>query len=916
MPSDGARTRVTVAQLAPHLVCTLCGGYYVDATTIAECLHTFCRSCILRHLRTTRCCPAATCDVLIHRTKGATSLRPDTTLQSIVYKTVPGLYRDEMRRRRQFYLDKLDADTDLPLASKGAWEEGAVRFYSHDDSIGVRIQYAPQSPEDIVPVRFLRCPASLPLNVLRKFLYQKYRFSERLQIELIHGRKVLPLDVTLLDVAYIVNWTGEAPMKLAFRLKITELAPKRAASDLESAADPSAKIRRLDPCRTSATAPSSEDTVPKATAGHTTRSRSHPSPIVANDRSRGISSSRSRASNPKAGAKQRASSIACSIVQSKRSDRPDVSVAVSSMGTSRGSAGVAPGKRPGSKPIDSASLPSKMRKLSVNQTTTNKPKSQTHGPIEADAPKTLVPVHTLNAEPKVATVVLAQKPDGASKTTTVPPTVHVDVKQKARSIGSSSEQNGDKKPKTPSTVPHMKPADDEAKTAVVARNREPFKGQSCIPATAIPNMKLPVQRESKSAPRDGILVDQTCRKENTLQPKTQTEKQQEHNLLREKVGQKEQGTMRGQVETKKHCQGKLDGKDGALEEARESGPPCGVTESPSRSVNADASTKLKLPVTKVDCSVQTFPIYMIRAKQDPGKLSKTVTHGTNTLLSSSYRGQGPQASQSSNTTALNTCNPAGSRPKTNGGKPYKAITSQAKSVTSLYRPPPATTSLSSISSGSKDPETIFLISGAKKPQCSNKIMSIVESLTQRSLTSLAQRGADGKPKEHKGNGGATPSPRTTPPPTSKPPSSSASSGGSFVAPAPVSAQASGAAAGRSVSSPLHIETATLGLRYSSAVPPLAGLARPAPASAPAAARPVFPVLPLPQRPKSQGVRSIPNPSLVRQRSAEERARDSSKSSPTAGATAPAMSPPCIRDIHSLTRQLQEAGTSVTVTDKT
>ncbi|XP_037089413.1 polycomb complex protein BMI-1-like [Pollicipes pollicipes] len=315
MPSDGARTRVTVAQLAPHLVCTLCGGYYVDATTIAECLHTFCRSCILRHLRTTRCCPAATCDVLIHRTKGATSLRPDTTLQSIVYKTVPGLYRDEMRRRRQFYLDKLDADTDLPLASKGAWEEGAVRFYSHDDSIGVRIQYAPQSPEDIVPVRFLRCPASLPLNVLRKFLYQKYRFSERLQIELIHGRKVLPLDVTLLDVAYIVNWTGEAPMKLAFRLKITELAPKRAASDLESAADPSAKIRRLDPCRTSATAPSSEDTVPKATAGHTTRSRSHPSPIVANDRSRGISSSRSRASNPKAGAKQRASSIACSIVR-------------------------------------------------------------------------------------------------------------------------------------------------------------------------------------------------------------------------------------------------------------------------------------------------------------------------------------------------------------------------------------------------------------------------------------------------------------------------------------------------------------------------------------------------------------------------------------------------------------------------
>ena len=34
--------------------------------------------------------------------------RPDATLQSIVYKTVPGLYRDEMQRRRHFYADKLD----------------------------------------------------------------------------------------------------------------------------------------------------------------------------------------------------------------------------------------------------------------------------------------------------------------------------------------------------------------------------------------------------------------------------------------------------------------------------------------------------------------------------------------------------------------------------------------------------------------------------------------------------------------------------------------------------------------------------------------------------------------------------------------------------------------------------------------
>ena len=35
--------------------------------------------------------------------------RPDATLQSIVYKTVPGLHRDEMQRRQLFYDDKPDA---------------------------------------------------------------------------------------------------------------------------------------------------------------------------------------------------------------------------------------------------------------------------------------------------------------------------------------------------------------------------------------------------------------------------------------------------------------------------------------------------------------------------------------------------------------------------------------------------------------------------------------------------------------------------------------------------------------------------------------------------------------------------------------------------------------------------------------
>ena len=35
-----------IADLNRYLVCKLCDGYYRDATTSTECLHTFCKCCL------------------------------------------------------------------------------------------------------------------------------------------------------------------------------------------------------------------------------------------------------------------------------------------------------------------------------------------------------------------------------------------------------------------------------------------------------------------------------------------------------------------------------------------------------------------------------------------------------------------------------------------------------------------------------------------------------------------------------------------------------------------------------------------------------------------------------------------------------------------------------------------------------
>ncbi|KAB7496042.1 Polycomb complex protein BMI-1, partial [Armadillidium nasatum] len=61
------KKRLAVAELNPHLLCILCGGYFIDATTVIECLHTFCKSCIVRYLETSKFCPI--CDVLVHKSK-------------------------------------------------------------------------------------------------------------------------------------------------------------------------------------------------------------------------------------------------------------------------------------------------------------------------------------------------------------------------------------------------------------------------------------------------------------------------------------------------------------------------------------------------------------------------------------------------------------------------------------------------------------------------------------------------------------------------------------------------------------------------------------------------------------------------------------------------------------------------------
>lgn len=91
---------IKLSSLNGHLICGLCGGYLIDATVLSDCIHVFCRSCILKYLIDHKVCPL--CQSLIQETRPGHTLRPDVVLQRVVYKLVPGLLQTEMRRLSEF----------------------------------------------------------------------------------------------------------------------------------------------------------------------------------------------------------------------------------------------------------------------------------------------------------------------------------------------------------------------------------------------------------------------------------------------------------------------------------------------------------------------------------------------------------------------------------------------------------------------------------------------------------------------------------------------------------------------------------------------------------------------------------------------------------------------------------------------
>ncbi|CAL1528781.1 unnamed protein product, partial [Lymnaea stagnalis] len=229
--------RLRISELNPHLLCALCGGYLIDATTIIECLHAFCKTCILRYLETSNYCPI--CEVLIHKTRPWQNIRLDHSLQNAVYKMVPGLFQNEMRRRREFYQKQNQAEKRSLTSSQPQGELGDRIIFSQDEEFSISIEFSPDGkpvPDVTNTVtkrqkclyhqdkRYLKCPAALRIEHLKKFIRAKFSLPQNIQIDLFREKEPLCDTYSLMDVAYIYNWKRDCVLRLFY--SFYEVPPK------------------------------------------------------------------------------------------------------------------------------------------------------------------------------------------------------------------------------------------------------------------------------------------------------------------------------------------------------------------------------------------------------------------------------------------------------------------------------------------------------------------------------------------------------------------------------------------------------------------------------------------------------------------------------------------------------------------
>uniref|UniRef100_A0A803K9D9 Polycomb group RING finger protein 5 n=1 Tax=Xenopus tropicalis TaxID=8364 RepID=A0A803K9D9_XENTR len=202
-----------VKEFNPHITCYICKGYLIKPTTVTECLHTFCKTCIVQHFEESNDCPK--CGNQVHETNPLEMLRLDNTLEEIIFKLVPGLREDgvNVKRPRE---DEEENDDDRD-------------YHRSDPQIAICLDCLrnnSQSGDNIVKglmKKFIRCSTRVTVGTIKKFLSLKLKLPSTYELDVLCNGEIMGKDHTM-EFIYMTRWRlrGENsyPMVLQYRPRI------------------------------------------------------------------------------------------------------------------------------------------------------------------------------------------------------------------------------------------------------------------------------------------------------------------------------------------------------------------------------------------------------------------------------------------------------------------------------------------------------------------------------------------------------------------------------------------------------------------------------------------------------------------------------------------------------------------------
>ncbi|XP_041368370.1 polycomb group RING finger protein 6-like isoform X2 [Gigantopelta aegis] len=171
---------VPLSNLNPYITCGICKGYLYEASTITECMHTYCKSCIVKHCERSVNCPL--CKIIIHPTDPFVNIKLDRTLQDIVYKLLPHVAEEEQSREDKFYEEHpRDVRETLQVAVRKTPNKSKVL----DDDFIVPVSlilenkgWAPEIPMKSLDKNYVRVMGGATIDHIAMFLMKKLHLRD------------------------------------------------------------------------------------------------------------------------------------------------------------------------------------------------------------------------------------------------------------------------------------------------------------------------------------------------------------------------------------------------------------------------------------------------------------------------------------------------------------------------------------------------------------------------------------------------------------------------------------------------------------------------------------------------------------------------------------------------------------------